>query len=164
MNIKSTKTLTPKRLSVENVSAPEVPEVQNFSNNLKAKWLMMKPLKQHIYLQKIMPYKWNSIFKDDDNQKRKTSADFLDNPQGYLKDLCGDKGVQTLPIASKESLEKLPNKESNLLDDLSLYDEIFTELSKTLPIPNTCDEIKEEPVSSVSENLEASCEKQARYT
>ena len=125
---------------------------------------MIKPLKQHHgYLQKIIPYKWNSIFKDEVNHKRKTSEEFLENPQSFLKDLCGDQGILTLPMVSKEPSENLAM--NTMESNLSLYEEIFTELSNTLPIPKTTcdddDETKDEPSET---SLETSCEKQARYT
>ena len=160
---------TAKRISIEIKTPAEVTAVTYPHHNLghRARRLMIKPLKQHHgYLQKIIPYKWNSIFKDEVNHKRKTSEEFLENPQSFLKDLCGDKGIQTLPMANKDPLENLAMStiESNLLHNLSLYEEIFTELSNTLPIPKTTcddDETKDEPSET---GLDTSCEKQARYT
>lgn len=144
------KTLGNKRHSIhttENITVPDIEEVRNqpFYLGERAR-KFIKPLKEHMYLHKIMPYNWNSIFKEDDVPRKKLSAEFLDNPQGFLKDLCGEDKVKTLlsdPIIDLEQVKILED------EDVSLFDEIFLELSNNLPISSTCDKTRAQNLSDV---------------
>ena len=120
----------------------------------------MQPLKQNINLQKIMPYNWNSIFKDDVLPKKKISKEFLDDPHGFIKNLCGAEITNSSDQLSPELEEQSSSGVllTRSLSELSLFDEIFSELGNTLP--RICD--KKAELSEIGHD--GSDNDQARYS
>ncbi len=90
----------------------------------------VKPLKNKFYLKKIIPYSWNSIFKDEiDSPKLKVEMMIEHHrPSSYPNHK--DKRDSTIDSVNVEHsmLDSLDDEK----DNLSLYDEIFSELGTTL--------------------------------
>ena len=153
------KPMWPKRHSVlENI--PPRDQHEDRGNISQKARKLMQPLKHNIHLQKIMPYNWNSIFKDEEVPKKKISKEFLDDPHGFIKGLCFPEqtisSAQSSPDLEEQTLSG--NLINGSFSDLSLFDEIFTELGNTLP--RHCDQ---KPNLSDVE-MENSENEQARYS
>ena len=115
---------------------------------------MMKPLRSHVYLKKIMPYKWNSIFKDEEMTKRKASTEFLDDPLNFLKDICDDDDDIGHKELSEYSVDDLPFSEDK---NISLCEEIFLELGVHKTLGRDEIEDDETEVKNLSD-LEKNCD------
>ncbi len=90
----------------------------------------VKPLRNKFYLKKIIPYSWNSIFKDEiDSPKLKVEMMIEHHrPSSYPNHK--DKRDSTIDFDNVEHslLDSLDDEK----DNLSLYDEICSELGATL--------------------------------
>ena len=96
-----------------------------------------------VYLQKIMPYKWNSIFKDDDElRRRKYSKEFLNNPLDYLKNICDDNDhdnvVRDYGIDDDSASPNPSFTDDDFIETPVIHDDLTNETSSCSSL---CDEI-----------------------
>ena len=88
----------------------------------------MKPWKNKLHLKKIIPYSWNSIFKEDEDSP-KLKVEMLIEPKKSTSQLDLLANVDS----DESDLEDDSNNNLKEEDSISLYDEICSELAgKTL--------------------------------
>ena len=101
-------------------SSPSSSQFQNFGDLARS---FVKPLRKKFYLKNIIPYKWNSIFKDEEESQKEMLK---------VEMLIERRASENLNQSDCSKFENSNIDKNKEMDTVSLYDEICSELNQTL--------------------------------